>query len=233
MSARGFQYVPIDLATATAESAATLANRRVDYPFDPSVEGSTYAPLTVAPAPSVNNDVYARTLPPSESAAWADAALGDFDDAVHVQLPTGDVLDIPKKGCLTEGRVRVFGSLEDDAMFEAGIGNLRTTAIVRTLAEPSVADALNGWVSCMHDATGRDFDSFDQARNYAYAHQREAQVIAKADGICTASSSLRSTFVLRLNEIMAAILDENLGTLEDYDSRVKIAVETAKKLLTG
>lgn len=105
MAALGFKYVAIDLPTAEAQSAATFSGRRSDLPFDPAAEGPIYSPQVVAPSSTFDNDAYVRALPPAEQSAWSAAALGDAEDAVQIRVPQG-VLALPRKGCLTVGRVR-------------------------------------------------------------------------------------------------------------------------------
>jgi hypothetical protein len=232
MADHGFRYVPIDVATAEAESAATIANRRADLPYDSAVEGASYALPRKGPPRTFDNDAYVRGLAPSEQSAWGSAALGDPEDAVEIQVPQG-TLSLPRKGCLTEGRVKVFGSLENAAQFLAGLANFRTGAIIAALAEPAVSEALGEWRTCVHSRTGRDFESFDQARQYAYDHAADAQSIAGADSDCTGSSALGSTFSAAFQRQLDQAINDNIGELEGYTEGLAVALANAKAVLSN
>ena len=233
MRDQGFQYVPVDLATSVSQASAATANRRVDLPFDPSTEGLGYAPLEMPLAPATNNDVYAQSLPAAEQSAWAAAALGDLENSVEIVLPGGDRLRMPKDGCIAAGRVQVYGSLEVAGFFEAGLSSLRTGIRLRTLSSPEFNDAMQLWISCMQEQTGRRFDSFDQARNLAYGNPQESQSIANADASCTDSSALRDVYKAVHARATEAVINENLGTIEAFADQRQAAVARAEEIIGG
>lgn len=228
MSAKGFQYVPLDLATATAAVDSDLANRRTDLPYDMSIEGSDYMPLIDAPAPAFDNDAYANSLEPGERQAWSDAALGNFDDTINVVLPGGISFDFPKDGCLTEGRVSTFGSIEAAIGFEGGLSRIRIDSRLRTEADQEVIAAISNWSDCMRKSTGRTFAHFSDARRSAYADSSVSKAVATADASCTASTGLGEAYNRTLARHTQELIDENASQLEAYSTSILAALDEAK-----
>ena len=227
MARSGFQYIALDLATATAISEAETANRRVDLPINPGVEGTGYQPLAEVPSRTFDNDAYARSLGESERQAWANAGLGSFDDVTTVVLPGGISFDIPNDGCLTEGRTTVFGSIEAALGFEAGLSRVRIDAHGRTTADEAVVAAMTEWSACMLERTGQQFRDFSQARRIASEDPTRSLSIAEADAACTIQTGLRDVYVSVLAANTQVLIDENLPLLEQYSESISDAIARA------
>lgn len=228
MTAKGFQYVPIDLATATTAAEIDISNRRADLPYDVSVEGSNYVPMAELPAAPFDNDAYANTLEVGEREAWSNAALGDFDDTTNVILPGGISFDLPKDGCLTEGRVSTFGSIEAAIGFEAGLSRIRIDARLRTEADEQVIAAMSAWSECVEKVTGRTFAHFSDARRSAYEDPSVSQDLAVADADCTQSTQLGQVYNRTLAGYTEDLIDENAAQLETYETSILAALDQAK-----
>lgn len=232
MSRQGFQFVPLDLATATAIAEARTDEQRADLPIDGAVETKGYVQPRLAPAREYDNDAYANALDAEARDTWGRAALGDFGDAVTVDLPDGNQVSIPKSGCLSEARVALYGSIEDAVMFEMGVSGMRFVARTTADADPDVGSARAAWESCM-SASGWTFEHFTQARQYAAQHPDEASSVWSADRSCTASSGLREVFVRVLQRSIEDVVASNLGLIEQYESSVEVAIDRAAEVLAG
>lgn len=232
MSRKGFRFVAIDIATASAIAEARQDEDRADRPLDDVIEPTGYLPLPVAPARVFDNDAYANSLDDATRIAWSRAALGEFDDAVTVNLPDGSQVSIPKTGCLTEARVALFGSAENAIMFEMGVASISVTAVTSANADPDVVTARAEWARCM-SASGWAFEHFTQARQYAYQHPDEAMSVWTADRSCTRSSRLREVFGRAWQRSMEGLVDANLGVIEEYRLTIGQAIGRATELLAS
>lgn len=230
MARKGFRFVPVDLATASAIAEARQDEGRADMPLDDVIETAGYHPLPLAPDRAFDNDAYANSLDDAARSAWSRAALGDFDDAVTVNLPDGNQVSIPKTGCLTEARVALFGSVEDAIMFEMGVAGIRVTAVLSADADPDVVTARADWASCM-STSGWTFEHFTQARQYASQHPDEASSVWMADRTCTRSSGMREVFGLAWQQSVEDLVDANLGLIEQYQLSIDEAIDRATELL--
>lgn len=232
MAREGFQFVPLDLATAIGIAEAREDERRADLPIDDAAEATGYIQPRVDPGRAFDNDAYANSLNDAARDAWSRAALGDFGDAITVNMPDGNQVSIPKAGCLSEARVALYGSVEDAMMFEMGIAGMRVAAMMTADADPDVVTARADWVRCM-SASGWTFEHFTQARQYAYQHPDEALSVWTADRTCSRSSGLRDAFGRALQQSVEDLVDENLGLIEQYESSVDQAIDRATDLLAS
>lgn len=229
MKLAGFEFVPVQLNDLISGYSADQVNQRTELPFDSSVEGNVYLPDQRAPQ-SFDNDAYARSLSPNEGEAYSIAAIGDFSDVETVGLPNGIDIEVPNDGCLSEARRSIFGDLTTALLHEAAFSELRSQAVSRTEADPTVQAVLESWRDCM-SKTGLTFEHFSQARAEAAQDPASALLIAEADRICTENSELGIVYSEVLAIQQSAVVDENLGLVQEVRAETDAAVETSKAVL--
>lgn len=227
MQERGFQYVPIDLAVATAMASADDYDDIAAWPIDPAVESAGYRLPAVDDDAPFDNDAYARSLEPAQMQAWSDAALGDFDETVSVSTPDGESFEVPVDGCLSESRVATFGSIENAIMYEVGLSTIELEAASRTRSDPSVVDALSAWSTCMKESTGYNFTDFSEARALVRGDASKNGVIAPADAECTTKTGLDKTYRDVNARKLDEVIDANLGRLEAFDAELAKIIANA------
>jgi hypothetical protein len=224
MQAAGFEYSAVALSTAEASARGSEEAFKQNFPFtgDSSVSYASVGPEAVD---STNVD-YLSSLSPAEQERYNLVLAGDWDDTVEVDL-NGSPMATPRSGCISEARVAMYGSLEDALISQFFVGNLRNLALGNTMADPTVAAAIESWVACMGSA-GFSFQSFAEARSYAYSNSNVAGVVAQADADCVAQGSLGSTFSSVYNEQLVSQIEAYQGYLEDVAASTAAALAVAR-----
>jgi hypothetical protein len=220
MARKGFQYVPIDLATAIAMESSSDYEEIAGFPIDLKLEPSGYRPAPVEITRPFDNDAYAHSLGTAEQEAWSVAALGDFDDTVSVATPDGMSFEIPKQGCLAEARMQIFGSLDSAVIYEVGISAIDRQAAAITRSDQAIIDAVAAWSTCMKETTGYEFADFTEARAFVRENASMNGVIAPADAVCTARTGLADIYSETKARNLQATIDANIGLLETFSSQL-------------
>ncbi|WP_405151682.1 hypothetical protein OG589_21395 [Sphaerisporangium sp. NBC_01403] len=99
---------------------------------------------------------------------WGDAFFGrDGAPVVSVTLPQGGTSETSSDGCLSEARVRLFGSLEDWLKWSTFAGSFAIEAQQQAGADSRITALNRRWADCMAEAGHKGLKDPEAAREVA------------------------------------------------------------------
>jgi len=226
MADRGFVWNTTPLDQLVTQAKSTIAERNQQFPYDVNVEGLTYTPVLPS---GRTGDGTPPGLSEAELASYSAAMVGSWEEVISVEV-LGATLETSADGCVTEGRIAVYGSLDVAYFVESEGPNAITRAANLARRSPEVVPVLESWSECMSER-GYLFDDFTYARSAGLASPEGGQDIANADSECTNQVDLLSAFNREFSAQLAVFQDEHLGELERLGAARALAVERAKALL--
>lgn len=231
MAEQGFTYEALNYEDlrSTLTEAVTVVDR-VEFPYDPDVEGIPYA-SSKEPTHADPNVAYIRSLSESARATYGEALQGSIQDRATVNV-LGSVVSAPRGGCQSKARTQLYGTIEDAITSLMMSANLRPSAETIAREDAGVIAAMSSWSDCMRDS-GFQFDNFGAARSSAQSAPTTSERVATADGRCTATSRLGEIYRHVYNQAMQTLIDNNFSQYEATAHAQSRAIQRANALVAN
>lgn len=216
MSAHGYRYYPAKMA---APPRAIALDNELTFDGKAPAEApqlaerqakgyGVYESFTEAHAPegreAPENDVYVRSLPPTQQEQYMRTLDGDSSQRATGHPPGGPAYSYVTGGCTGQVDREIYGSAQAANSIVTTPQAIRLQLVNATEADPAVIRATGAWSRCIAQKTGREFTnppaivnwlSRQYSRGGPSATLRDTEIeLAVADTRCAYSGRLAQTY---------------------------------------
>ncbi|GII97154.1 hypothetical protein [Sinosporangium siamense] len=208
MERHGFTYVKNP--SPTEDIAPTLELAPYGLTVDQAEKVGYNAAVNAGDAPGEVDRSGVSKLSPDRQRQWGEALFGPENaPEVSAKIPGGGVVGTTSKGCLSDAKKKLYGSLSEYAKLTFLGGNLPLWAKWEAAADTDIARINASWAACISGKGFANLKSPDAARKNALSLHREFGV---------------SSAAARDREISLAVADAECDKATDY-SRQRIKIE--------